>query len=202
MWTKYSILKSTLIVNENNDISHFSRLISFLKIKSKGYAPKKSKVLEGDQVLTFISEAPDDIYLLHKIVLIMGIFGALRREELVNMTVDDIEDKGACLLVKIPVTKTVSSKGFTIVEEDKVGALKLVKKYISLRPKGIKERRFFLTYRNSRCTAQPAGKNMIGGVPKIVAKFLKLEHANEYTGHCLRRTSSTLLVEAGASFEI
>lgn len=32
-------------------------------------------------------------------------------------------------------------------------------------------------------------------------RFLKLGNANEYTGHCLRRTSSTLLVEAGATFE-
>lgn len=159
-------------------------------------------MLEGDQVLSFINNAPDEIYLLHKVVLVMGVFGGLRRDELVKMTIDDIEDKGTCLLVKVPVTKTSTSKGFTIVEEDRIGALKLVKKYISLRPKGIKEQRFFLTYRNNRCTVQPVGKNTIGSVPSIIAKYLKLEKPNEYTGHCLRRTSSTLLVEAGASFEI
>lgn len=193
------MLKSILIVNQNIDISNFSRLISFLKMKSKGYISKKSKVLEANQVLKFIQTAPDEIYLLHKVVLVMGVFGGLRRDELVKMAVDDVEDKGTCLLVKIPVTKTGNSKGFTIVEEDKIGALKLVRKYMSLRPKGIP--RFFLTYRNNRCTIQPVGKNTLGSIPSVIAKYLKLENAREYTGHCLRRTSATLLVEAGASFE-
>ncbi|ERL88414.1 hypothetical protein D910_05800, partial [Dendroctonus ponderosae] len=65
LWTKYSILRSTLIVYEKIDISQFNHLISFLKVKSKGYVLKKSKVLSGEQVLKFLKNAPDDIYLLH-----------------------------------------------------------------------------------------------------------------------------------------
>ncbi|KAJ8973152.1 hypothetical protein NQ317_017925 [Molorchus minor] len=104
LWTKYYILKSTLIVNGNTDISRLSRLISFLKIKFKEYVPKKFKVLEAEQVQTFIKDAPDGVYLLHKVVLVMGVFEGLRRD-LVRITVDDIEDKGNCLLVKIRVTR-------------------------------------------------------------------------------------------------
>lgn len=201
MWQKYSILKSTLIVNMNTNIATYNRLVSFLKIKSKGYVPKKSKVLTGDQVMAFINGASNDFYLLHKVVLVMGVFGGLRRDEMVKMTINDLEDKGSVLLVKVPETKTATSKGFTIVEEEEIGALKLIRQYMSLRPKGIKESRFFLTYRNNRCTAQPVGKNTIGSVPSIIAKYLKLENPKEFTGHCLRRTSSTLLIEAGATFE-
>lgn len=188
------------MVYENIDISQYHRLISFLKVKSKGYVPKKSKVLEGEQILKFIKKAPDDIYLVHKVILVMGVFGGLRRDELVKMTIDDIEDRGTVLVIKVPETKTSTSKSFTIIEED-LGALNLIKKYTTLRPAGIKERRFFLTYRKGRCTVQPIGKNTIGSVPTLIAKFLKLDNAEAYTGHCLRRTSSTLLVEAGASFE-
>ncbi|KAG5898922.1 hypothetical protein JTB14_007957 [Gonioctena quinquepunctata] len=79
----------------------------------------------------------------------MGVFGGLRRDEMVKMTVDDIEGRGAVLLIKVPETKTCTSKSFTIVEESETGALNVVKKYIALRPKGCKQRRFLLTYRNN-----------------------------------------------------
>ncbi|KAG5878711.1 hypothetical protein JTB14_023924 [Gonioctena quinquepunctata] len=109
--------------------------MAFLKVDLKGYIPGKSKVLEGGQVLLFIRKARDDTFLLHKVVLVMGVFGGLRRDEMVKMTVDDIEDRGAVSLIKVPKTKTCTSKSFTIVEESKIGALNLVKKYIALRPK-------------------------------------------------------------------
>lgn len=73
----------------------------------------------------------------------MGVFGALRRDELVKMKIDDIEDKGSVLIVKIPETKTGQSKGFSVIEETELGALKLLRDYIKLRPPGLKERRFF-----------------------------------------------------------
>ena len=74
----------------------------------------------------------------------MGIFGGLRRDELVKLTVDDIDDRGAVVVVKIHETKTGGGKSFTIVEENEMKAMLLYRKYASLRLKGIKERRFFL----------------------------------------------------------
>ncbi|KAJ8910251.1 hypothetical protein NQ315_014460 [Exocentrus adspersus] len=44
------------------------------------------------------------------------------------------------------------------------------------------------------------GKNTLAKIPCKVAQFLKLEHAHQYTGHCLRRTSATLLVNAGEGY--
>lgn len=128
----------------------------------------------------------------------MGIFGGLRRDELVKLTVDDVDDRGAVVVVKIRGTKTGDSKSFNIVEENEMNALQLYKKYAALRPKGIRERRFFLSYRNGRCTAQPVGKNTFGSIPSKIAKYLGYGDAKAYTGHCLRRTSATLLVDAGA----
>lgn len=128
-----------------------------------------------------------------QVVLVMGVFGGLRRDDMVKMTIDDVEDRGSVLLVYVPDTKNATSKSFTIVEEEEIGALKLVRKYAALRPNGIMERRFFLAYSNNRCTRQPVGKNTIGSVPTIIAKYLNLDDAKEFTGHCLRRTSSTLL---------
>lgn len=73
-----------------------SRLITSLKRKSKGYVPRKSKDSEAEHaVFTFIKENDND-YLIHKVGLLMGIFGGLRRDELVKMTVDDVQDNGSC----------------------------------------------------------------------------------------------------------
>lgn len=47
------------------------------------------------------------------------------------------------------------------------------------------------------CTVQVVGKNTLAKVPSIIAKFLGKDNVNAYTGHCLRRTSATLLVDAG-----
>ncbi|KAJ3654688.1 hypothetical protein Zmor_013861 [Zophobas morio] len=44
MWTKYSMLRATLKLHENADISQYSRLIAFLKNESKNHKPKKAKV--------------------------------------------------------------------------------------------------------------------------------------------------------------
>lgn len=41
------------------------------------------------------------------------------------------------------------------------------------------------------------GINKIGAVPQKVANFLKLPNAKAYTGHCFRRSSATILVDAG-----
>lgn len=67
LWTQFSMLRSTLIVHQNVNISSYPKLKAFLKQKAHGYKPKKSKILTAEQVNTFIKEAPDDKYLLQKV---------------------------------------------------------------------------------------------------------------------------------------
>ncbi|XP_043481889.1 uncharacterized protein LOC122510983 isoform X2 [Leptopilina heterotoma] len=43
------------------------------------------------------------------------------------------------------------------------------------------------------------GKNKIAKVPQKIAQFLKLEDYKNYTGHSFRRSSATILVDAGAN---
>ena len=40
----------------------------------------------------------------------MGFFGGLRRDELVKLTVDDVDKRGAVVLIKIQDTKTGRNK--------------------------------------------------------------------------------------------
>lgn len=124
----------------------------------------------------------------------MGIAGAMRCDELVHMTTDDIEDVKSALLVKIPNSKTKKTRSFTIMGEN---YLCICRKYIALRPDNFEQRRFFVKYQNGTCHRSVVGIHKLGSVAGEVAKYLNLPNANAYTGHCLRRTSATLLVDSG-----
>lgn len=67
LWPKYSMLRATLNLNHNIDISKFNKLIMFIKRHKEGYMPKKSKILEKEQIQKFIAEAPDSLYLMTKV---------------------------------------------------------------------------------------------------------------------------------------
>lgn len=107
---------------------------------------------------------------------------------------------GEYVLIEIPNTKTNVRREFTISSGniEGVNLVEMFRKYSSLRPSPIEHSRFFLGYRNGKCTRQCVGINSIGGFPKKIAEFLELPNAGNYTGHCFRRTSATILADAGA----
>lgn len=67
LWSNYSMLKSTLLINKNVDISKYPKVVSFLKRQSVGYKAKKSKVLTKEEVDKFMEEADNNNYLLIKV---------------------------------------------------------------------------------------------------------------------------------------
>jgi hypothetical protein len=85
-----------------------SEIGTFFKKKSVGYQAKKSKVLTRDQINLFLEKASDENYLLWKVnikffydkLYNMPFFrsfesflsGAMRRDELTKMSIDDIKD--------------------------------------------------------------------------------------------------------------
>lgn len=130
----------------------------------------------------------------------MGISGACRREELANLTLDDIDDVGSALIVRINNTKNKVDRTFTVLNNDdyEVNFLEIFRSYVALRPPHAGHRRLFLYYKNGKCTSQVVGKNTLGNTPKMIAKFLKLVDPFSYMGHCFRRSSATLLADGGA----
>ncbi|KAJ8985522.1 hypothetical protein NQ317_019905, partial [Molorchus minor] len=161
LWAQYSMVKSCSIIYDDNIDSEIDR---------------------------FLSSADDKEFLMIKVGLILGIAGACRTDELVNLTVDDIEDVGPSLITKIPRIFVVTDVG---------NILELFRKYLSLRPPHVKHKRLFLYYKAGKCSSQPVGKNTMGKIPSVVASYLKLPDVACYTGHCLRRSSATLLADAG-----
>lgn len=76
--------------------------------------------------------------------------------------------------------------------------VKVVEKYQKLRPENLQTNRFFINYQRGRCLKQVIGKNKIANMPQQIATFLNLPNPELYSGHCFRRTSATLLADAGA----
>lgn len=105
----------------------------------------------------------------------------------------DIQDLKSAVLIHIRDTKTKQARSFTITGK----FYAYFKKYAMLRPAGVNEKRFFLNYQQRKCTKQPVGVNKFGFVPREIAKYLQLQNPNLYTGHCFRRSSATILVDAG-----
>ena len=119
--------------------------------------------------------------------------GACRRHELHQLKVNNVKDIGKTLVVTIPNTKTKSSRTFTITGK----YYDICQKYIDLRPEICNTPSFFVNYQNGKCTVQNVGVNKIGNMGKEIALYLNLPNSNLYTGHCFRRSSATLLVDAG-----
>lgn len=105
-----------------------------------------------------------------------------------------MKKEGNVFVIKIPETKTNVIRSFTV--EGKYA--EFIRKYAMLRPLGVEHTRFFLNYQKGKCTSQPIGRNKFLGVPKIIAEFLGLPEVNTFSGHSFRRTSATLLANAGA----
>lgn len=199
LWSYYSMLRSTLLLKKNVDISKYSHLIAFLKRNSDSYKPKKSRILTKENIVKFLQEAENEKYLLLKVSMIIGISGACRREELKNLKTKDVHDEGTVFRIVIPSTKTNVCREFFVTHGDVEGVnmVHLVRTYASMRPSDVETSRFFLSFRNNKCTKQPVGIHTFGNMCKIIAAFLKLPYSAEYTGHCFRRSSASLLADSG-----
>lgn len=171
-------------------------MLAFLKRQNDSYEPKKSKVLSMNNILEFFNNASDEHYLSMKVIVIFALQGACRRAELCNIILDDITDSGSLLVVTLKYTKTKKKRIFTITDD--LNGYQLYQKYIRLRPTHVNHNRLFIHYANGKCTIQSIGINTIAKIPAKIATFLNLPNASEYTGHCLRRTSATLLADSGA----
>lgn len=64
MWSAYSKLNPTLILNNNVNINKYSKLIAYLKHKSVRHKQKTSITLTRDEVINFLVKAPDGKYLI------------------------------------------------------------------------------------------------------------------------------------------
>lgn len=111
------------------------------------------------------------------------------------MVLQDIEYKNDIILIVIPTSKTNVSRSFVVTKK---AWIEKVTKYIQIRGKITKIKdRLFLKYERGKCHNLPVGINTIGSIPSRIATFLELDNPKDFTGHCFRRSSATLLVNRG-----
>ncbi|XP_048005897.1 uncharacterized protein LOC125241445 [Leguminivora glycinivorella] len=123
--------------------------------------------------------------------------GACRRHELHSLLNANVKDLNNTLVVNIINTKNKLERMFTITNK----YYNIIKKYMKLRPENCKNDHFFIRYHNGKCSSQNIGINTFGNIGKMVAGYMKLPNPELYTGHCFRRTSATMLIDAGGNIE-
>ena len=69
LWSISSMLKSTLLSYHNIDISKYPKLMPYLKRNSIGYQPKKAKIFHHEDMDRFLLEAPDEQFLMKKVLI-------------------------------------------------------------------------------------------------------------------------------------
>lgn len=114
-----------------------------------------------------------------QVILIIGVFGACRADEIVRMKPEHFEQCGQKMfLIKTPRlnTKTKVPRSFTVSNE----YFDIIQKYMDLKPPHARQDRFFLNYQNGY--NQPISKRKIANAPKRVAAYLRLENPNIYRG--------------------
>lgn len=190
LWTLYSMLRSTLNMYQNVSLKNYSKLREFLKSYSADNPSKHpSKTFTAEQINRFLTEAPDEKYLVAKVILIIGVTGALDRRELHSLNIDDIQDFGSAMLVTLRKNKANKlSKTFTIADD----YYRICKKYLNLRPSNVKRSSFFLAYHGGKCTSQNIGINTFGAIVRHIAEYLKLPDPEAYTGRVFRKSSVKL----------
>ncbi|KAJ8969631.1 hypothetical protein NQ317_016581 [Molorchus minor] len=149
------MLKSTLNVKEN--LKTILRNLRYL--------------LTPEEFNQFIREADDEIYLMVKVVLILGISDVCRREELTKMTVDDIEDKDSIFIVKVPDTKTNIQRIFTV---SNLIILTFTENMLLFVQVILQVADCFLSIKIKDFFNQVVGINCIGKMPSLKAKIPKI----------------------------
>lgn len=67
LWSIYSMLRATMSIKLSVNISNYKNLTTFLRKKAVGYKSEKSKVFNRDEINRFLTEAPDECYLMMKV---------------------------------------------------------------------------------------------------------------------------------------
>lgn len=67
LYARFSMLKSTIFMNDNVDIGPYKELTTLIKNASKGYKSIEPKALTNDEIHKFLKDAPNYCYLAVKV---------------------------------------------------------------------------------------------------------------------------------------
>lgn len=202
VWQAASCVNKFLKIYKNQDHIRNPIFKSYMKNIAKQYVPKKSAVLTVDDVNNYIRQSgKTNQDLCEKVILIIGIYGALRLSEIAYLDFKDIRKDGPNFMILIRQSKTDqagigSEFAISPLSSVDICPVTLLISYLNLFP--IKQGRLFRKMNKlDQPTQQVLGINKIATLPKKVADFLGL--TGDYSGHCFRRSAATIIADSGAS---
>jgi integrase len=207
LWSIFSCLNRFFQINRNIKLNEFSSLILFLKQQNAPHKPKRSAVFTKEQIQRFLllCHQKNGQLLVQKLVLLFGIYGGLRPDELTSMRWTDLHISESEIKVTIPYSKTDrAGAGFYFVIPRNtlfpgICPLTLLNEYKQQTNIDECNNRLWRTWRRGKFINSPLGKNLIMRIASQIATILGLPEPRRYTGHCFRRTAATLLADNGVS---
>jgi integrase len=203
LWTIFSHVKKHLLLECSFDLGPASRITHYLKTLNRFHVKKKAYSLTRDQIFDYLRRAPSEgRFLVIKLALLSGYFGALRGCELVALCWEDIAlaQEGILLIIRKSKTDRAgigSTKLLPKMEEEALCPVHYFGLYKSQvkNPTG----RLFVHFQSGAFVRTPVGKNVIAGFPREIATFLCIDSPEKYTGHAFRVSSATALADSGAN---
>lgn len=132
-------------------------------------------------------------------IIILGISGAMRCNEIFELKLENVIDKGSHIKVSVKDTKNYVDREFIIISSDRADYAGIIRKFTELRPSNRTDPRYLTAYNNGKCTNLAAGIHKVRSTPSIVAKYLGLNDPKMYTGHSCRRSSATMFADTEAN---
>jgi integrase len=211
--TVLSCVKRYLALEKDFTLGGLDRIQDYLKSLGKDQLARKAPAFTKENVFDFLRKrASEGAGLVEKLILAIGYFGALRCAEVEKLRFSDIEDReDTGFFVQLGRTKTNPKGGdrklVPRLSDEAVCPYLVFVEYKRLVDQSLgkvregDDRALFLRWHPERKKFEnrKLGKEKIREVPTIVARFLGLPMAEEYTGHSLRVSSATALANSGAS---
>jgi len=175
-------------------------LTEYMGTLSSEHTKTKALALTREEILKYLSEAPSEgIHLRTKIALIIGIFSLGRIEEVSQLEWKDISFSDEHITVDVSRCKTTAERSvqrfFIPNTLGNVDFRALITQYKAV----IGEGSMWRSFSNNRWGATALGKSTLAETPRTVASYLDLPAAARYTGHGLRASGASFMVESGAS---
>lgn len=134
-----------------------------------------------------IGDAEYGPFLLLQVILILGISGTMRGNDIFDLNMEDVVDLATHIQISVKDTKCHVNRQFVIVNSDRVQYATIIRKYNSLRPPDRQDQRYLTAYTKGKCHNLPVGIHKVRRVPSAVASYLGLSEPEKYTGHTARR---------------
>lgn len=145
-----------------------------------------------------------------KLVVLIGLFKALRCSEIYDLQFSDITREYNFLIVTIRSSKADKKEQdcplFFLNEEQTISALKYYDQYLSIVPSDLKIWPCFFNIQHPRKNShfpkvikRRKEINWFGEIPQQISTTLKKVDAKIFTGHSLRRTAAIWLAAHGIS---